>query len=127
MAGALRSQDGKLVGPGSVKALEMRGYNVTSGDTGDYTIDSANTEEDKNYSQEQESLDSAFIPDDESFTGSTILDTTYNEAKTVSDFALETLPAAERHTPHMTKPTCSKSPLQPPPPNRTPPQKPRRI
>jgi len=95
MAGALRSQDGKLVGPGSVKALEMRGYNVTSGDTGDYTIDSANTEEDKNYSQEQESLDSAFIPDDESFTGSTILDTTYNAAKTVSDFALETLPAAE--------------------------------
>jgi hypothetical protein len=81
MAGGLREKDGKLVGPSSMK---------------DYTVDSANTEEDKNYSQEQESLDSAFIPDDESFTGSTVLDAGYNAAKIVAEEAFSVLPLAER-------------------------------
>ena len=81
MAGGLREKDGKLVGPSSMK---------------DYTVDSANTEEDKNYSQEQESLDSAFIPDDESFTGSTVLDAGYNAAKIVAEEAFAALPLAER-------------------------------
>jgi len=63
----------------------------------DYTVDSANTEEDKNYPQETSSLDNAFIPDDEEFTtGSTILDAGYNTAKMVSEYAMETLPLAER-------------------------------
>ena len=82
MAGGLREKDGKLVGPSSMK---------------DYTVDSANTEEDKNYPQETSSLDNAFIPDDEEFTtGSTVLDAGYNTAKMVSEYAMETLPLAER-------------------------------
>ena len=63
----------------------------------DYTVDSANTEEDKNYPQENSSLDNAFIPDDENFTtGSTVLDAGYNTAKMISEYAMETLPLAER-------------------------------
>ena len=59
-------------------------------------ISSISTEENTNYSPEQESLDPAFIPDDESFTGSTVLDAGYNAAKIVAEEAFSVLPLAER-------------------------------
>ena len=60
-------------------------------------ISSISTEENTNYSPEQESLDPAFIPDDEAFTtGSSVLDAGYNTAKMVAEYGMETLPLAER-------------------------------
>ena len=99
MPGALKEIDGQLVGPTGVKALRMRGYDVESptpealsyGDTQTVDESAAN----KNIIPEA-------IPDNESgspenqynFLQDTAF-TGYNLAKTVSDFALETLPIAE--------------------------------